>query len=322
MAKKEEATMRLAAEYNRKMKILRTKEELEAARNRMFGPQRSVRDMIMPHEDQGGCARTTSLSPEEEATLEELEERIDACRAQLECKDEHIRQMEHMVGGLEVGEDAIEESCSTLEQSRTVIRVLFDMLVSSRRLAKQRLEKLGSLQQEKGQMGKALEESVERCAAEKRMYDQRLMRMTMDFEEKISGLIDHTQVSGLMGNSCLPNGDRPCSFHGPLHMEVLGVGSSSNKAGASLVTDDLDLSLTSSVGSGSSGVISTERFIPLDQYKCMAKLGNERNQVLREQVNQLQNIKEGLEQRVADMEERERRLREEFKEKDEELKVR
>lgn len=51
-----------------------------------------------------------------------------------------------MNGG--VSPSAIAESCGTLEQSHTVIRVLFDMLVASRRMAKTGSEKVKDLDQE------------------------------------------------------------------------------------------------------------------------------------------------------------------------------
>lgn len=48
VAKKEKAAEELAAEYQRRMALLKTKEYLEKARNRIFGNgKRSVRDMIL-----------------------------------------------------------------------------------------------------------------------------------------------------------------------------------------------------------------------------------------------------------------------------------
>jgi len=294
VTKKEEEAERLAEEYNRKMKILKTKQDLEDARNKMF-EIRNVRAMIV-HEGDGASSGGNKLSADEEATLEELEERIEACRAQLEYKDDHIQQIEKSVAWRQCdgGQDTmtqIEESCSTLEQSRTVIRVLFDMLVSSRRLGKQDQEKLKEAEDEKMRMDRALMESAERCVAEKRMYDQQLMRMTLDFEEKISVLIDQTQASGLIKDE-----------------------SDLMDAAPGLLSDD---------GSCSQEFDSTEsqHLVVMDQYKCIAKLTYERNRVLRDQINQAHRVKEELEQRVEELEQSERRYREELKEKDEQHQV-
>lgn len=68
MAKKEEAAERLAAEYQRRMALLKTKEDLEKARNRIFGSgRRSVRDMIV-----------SPFSPTHRATADEV--RVGGCR--------------------------------------------------------------------------------------------------------------------------------------------------------------------------------------------------------------------------------------------------
>lgn len=75
--------------------------------------------------------------------------RIDWCaQAQLEFKDDRIRKFETIVNApgpsattssytttaaLEPMRLQVAKTCQTLEQSHSVIRVLFDMLVSSRR---------------------------------------------------------------------------------------------------------------------------------------------------------------------------------------------
>ena len=294
MTKKEEEAERLAEEYNRKMKILKTKTDLEDARNKMF-ECRSLREMIVDEGD-GASAGGGKLSADEEATLEELEERIEACRAQLEYKDDHIKQIESSASWRQNdrGQDAmaqIEESCSTLEQSRTVIRVLFDMLVSNRRLGKQYMEKVQEMEEEKWQMDRALAESAERCVVEKRMYDQQLMRMTLDFEEKISVLIDQTQASGLLNDES----------------DLM------EAAPRTLVDSD--------GGSQELDSMEPQNLVMMDQYKCIAKLTYERNRALREQINQAHKAKEELEQRLEELELRDRRSRDELKEKDEQHQV-
>lgn len=108
VAKREEAAERLAAEYQRRMALLKTKEDLEQARVKFFSTRRAgaavvpaattVRDVILgahgPQEEEGvvgveGTAGAEAvvapapLTPEEEATLEELEERITACKVRM-----------------------------------------------------------------------------------------------------------------------------------------------------------------------------------------------------------------------------------------------
>lgn len=126
VAKREEAAERLAAEYQRRMALLKTKEDLEQARVRFFSTHRggglgatstmatmatttttpramaaatTVRDVILLSQDalgahghgqeegegmgEGGGVEGVGpapLTPEEEATLEELEGRIAACK--------------------------------------------------------------------------------------------------------------------------------------------------------------------------------------------------------------------------------------------------
>jgi DNA repair exonuclease SbcCD ATPase subunit len=318
VARKEEATERLAAEYQRRMALLKTKEDLESARNRIHGRRRSVREMILnpfPPGERGAASGLVEkgggdrLTPEEEATLEELEERIEACQAQLEFKDDRIRKIESIItsrpgfGGGETAIMQIENSCNTLEQSHTVIRVLFDMLVASRRQSRLRSDQVSEIEEEKSRLTMLLEESDMRLKAEKRLFEQQLMRVNTDYEAKISGLIDHSQVSGLFG-------------------DISPLAQTSEQ----VLSDEATRSIETSTGDGSlSRELSTSQAgdnPALEQYKCMMRLSSERNQALREQVQHVQAARDDLEQRVHDLELRQRRARDELMEKDDQIKVR
>lgn len=80
-------------------------------------------------------------------------------------QDDRIRKIETVIKSLpdlnggQAAVSHIAESCGTLEQSHTVIRVLFDMLVASRRQAKGSGERVKDLDKEMGRMRRVRREA-------------------------------------------------------------------------------------------------------------------------------------------------------------------
>ena len=341
VAKKEEAAERLAAEYQRRMTLLKTKEELELARSRLHQNRRSVRDVIsmplMPSSTSSPSldtlTSTTStaaaatvavafaLDDEEEATLEELEERIEACKAQLEYKEDKIKKIETIIdahhqaaaaaaaaggeGGREGGSSVrvqVANSCQTLEQSHGVIRMLFDMLVSSRRDAKGFGDRLIEMDYACHRMHELLEEAQGRVQAEKRFFEERLTRVTLEYEEKISGLIDNAELSGLLLGRVLGDAVTSSSL-----LTTPGTGES---VGGKQQEEGKE---GGEEGDGQQQEGEEGARLEAEQYKCMLRLSNERNQALKLQMQQIQSIRDDLLQRGADLEAREKRAREELR---------
>ena len=329
VAKKEEAAERLASEYQRRMTLLKTKEELELARTRLHQNRQSVRDVIskpllaMPLEATSvGAVAAALLSEDEEATLEELEERIDACKTQLEYKEDRIRKIETIIdahhrqqgptsltclvdgsdmAGLEPVRMQVANSCQTLEQSHGVIRILFDMLVSSRRDAKTFGDKVQELEDACRRMNELLEDTQDRFQAEKRLFDERLTHLTLEYEEKISGLIDNTELSGLLLGQVL--GDAVSAsplLSTPYTTTPTAASVSSSSPAKSPPPQDLD---------GANG----DACLGAEQYRCMLKLSNERNTALRLQMQQVTSTKDELLGRATELEAREKRAREELR---------
>lgn len=145
--------------------------------------------------------------------------------------------------------------------------------------------------------GQSLEESETRFKAERRVFDQELIRQTITYEEKISGLIDHSTFSGLIGTvstltmSQLPN-------------DSLAEAQATGEGWGHAEQPELTVSGPTA-----------------DQYRCIMKLSNERNQALREQFHQAQAGREDLQMQMEELEGRLRRAQEDHREKDDTIKV-
>lgn len=158
----------------------------------------------------------------------------------------------------------------------------------------------------------SLEESETRFKAERRVFEQELMRQSIQFEEKISGLIDHTQLSGLLASS----GELSAiQEEGEGTAEAARADSPTCHVEHDVLSPSLGLSSLSASGG------SSQSSRAADQYRCFMKLSNERNQALREQFHQAQAGREDLQMQTEELEARIRRAQEELREKDGTIKV-
>jgi DNA repair exonuclease SbcCD ATPase subunit len=289
--KKEEAVERLAEEYNRRLQLLKEKEGLEVAKLKLSSGRRSLREVILGQgfgEEQPGPPREpgATLSEEEAATLEEVEERIQAVQAQLDFKDEKIRKMETIIASRPEGHDTlsqIESRVSTVEQSFMVIRALFDMTVASRMAGKRHAQELREAEEEADRLAALVEEKQAQVEAAKRSYANDLLRQRTDHEATISNLIDATWDAKLLG---APEGEGQVDSAPPVPLE-----------GAEKEQEQMD------------------------QLKVLLRLANERNRVLKEQYHQIQTAWGDVQQRTEEWESRLGKAAEDIRDRDDKIKV-
>ncbi|CAM9140129.1 unnamed protein product [Chrysoparadoxa australica] len=189
LSRHEEAGEVLAAEYERKLLLLQQKENLEMVKSSI-------------------TSRADSLGEDERAHLEEVTENLEATLAQVKAKEQRIRKLEEEAKkakgamGRGGGEGfIIRELISKvrdIDSAHGVIKIIVNCLVSSRRLQKKRGEELRNMEQQIKDMSTALEDTQERSQAEVRRYDRKLMEVSKEYEDKMSGLMSHTAVSKLL----------------------------------------------------------------------------------------------------------------------------
>ncbi|OQS05659.1 kinesin [Thraustotheca clavata] len=141
----------LEKELEKREKIVNQMERLYGMRNKL---QEELKQSIVERSTGDSSAiRDILISPmkgadedmgkEEEAMLAELEERIEACQAQLEYKDERINEMTNNTIDLDDDEAMIKMENSSLPEARTLLKLLFGMAVN---VKKQEEAKDGELQ--------------------------------------------------------------------------------------------------------------------------------------------------------------------------------
>jgi hypothetical protein len=126
LEKREKIVQQMERLYGMRSKL---QEELQASlTERKVEHSSNIRDILISPLK----AEAPGLSREEEAMLVELEERIEACQAQLEYKDERISEMasSSVDMDLEEQEAIVKMENSSLPEARTLLKLLFGMAVN------------------------------------------------------------------------------------------------------------------------------------------------------------------------------------------------
>ncbi|KDO35636.1 hypothetical protein SPRG_00480 [Saprolegnia parasitica CBS 223.65] len=175
LAKREKIVRQMERLYGQRNKL---QDELQASlAERATGDASAIRDILIsplkseaPH---GG------LGKEEEAMLAELEERIEACQAQLEYKDERISEMASstMLVDLDDDEAIAKMETSSLPEARTLLKLLFSMAVGVKKQEEAKDSELQSTLLRLGEIESTLLIEKERNNFMRQTYEEKLQQM-------------------------------------------------------------------------------------------------------------------------------------------------
>jgi len=306
VTKREEELTKLKEEYRRRMALSRQKENLEGIRQSMH-ERVTLRDLISVEPPSLGLIpnKTTpkpktpasALTPEEEEALVDIETEIEQLKSQIEVKDKRLvvlrKRMDDPVSHKEHQKrqlDQLTQSVSTVAQAQSVIRLLFNMLVSTRKAHKQSTAQVTELSSQVKRLSTAVDEGERRRTLDVRRFDQEIVKAATEYEQKISGLIDHTHMSGFFQAS----NEEPFSV-----MPAMSESFPRSEALTPLRQPSNEGLPQFSPADGSwsfSGLGNPE------QFKVMLRLANERNEALRKKVNKLQSSNEEITRWLTDLE--------------------
>ncbi|OQR98780.1 kinesin-like protein [Achlya hypogyna] len=181
----------LEQELEKREKILQQMERLHGQRNKLqdelqaalaeraTGDASAIRDiLISPLKAEA----PDGIGKEEEAMLAELEERIEACQAQLEYKDERISEMASSTLDVDLEDnDALAKmETSSLPEARTLLKLLFGMAVSVKKQEEAKDGELQSTLLRLDELEATLRLEKERNHFMRQTYEEKLQQMIAD----------------------------------------------------------------------------------------------------------------------------------------------
>lgn len=204
-AAREDAAESLRRQYEQQLALINQKRILELSRS-------SLRDILV-----GGVAQEdvvpASVSQEEEAALRDIEERIQNLDGQLMSRRMRIEGMKMHIGEEfggelhDVGLEMLEKrTADSLPAAQEIIRLMFEMLVTTKRQTSALREDLKLAQEREVQLKEELEEGLAQQQILHRLHDQEVTRLQADYEDKLVGLLTHSDVSVLVQTPPSPQG--------------------------------------------------------------------------------------------------------------------
>lgn len=199
---REEAADTLRKQCEQQLALLNKKAALELERATM---ENCLRDVVtgfgsVEVEDRG------PLSKEEEEALQEIQDRLECVEGQLKLRDRNISEIESRLAGSEGISSAQESTVEALKRTAAVslpaahelIRLLFDMLVTTKSAAQQRKASLMRSEGREKQLRYDLDDSSTRMNALVRAHDMELTRSANEYEEKLCGLFTHSSIGKMV----------------------------------------------------------------------------------------------------------------------------
>lgn len=157
--------------------------KLEEEFKKPISTQRSIRNVLISPVQASPMSRRNSgrldqqLSPEEEQLIFDLEERIEACQARLEYKEEKISEMAEG-GSLDDNAALIKiASAQSLPEARTLLKMLFGMAVDVKKQDQRKEQELGTLHVQVEELTDLLEQEREKKLQIKQSYEESLQRV-------------------------------------------------------------------------------------------------------------------------------------------------
>lgn len=122
--------------------------------------------------------RQQQLNPAEEQLLFDLEERIEACQAQLEYKEEKISEISEDVHAVDEGNALAKiEKTQSLPEARTLLKMLFSMAVDVKKEDQMKELELAKQHVEMAELAHHLELEREKTMQMKQSYEESLQRI-------------------------------------------------------------------------------------------------------------------------------------------------
>lgn len=158
------------------------RDKLEKEVKKSISSQTNIRDVLTSPVDGSPFSRRNSgrqqLTPAEEQLLYDLEERIEACQAQLEYKEEKISEISDDVQAVDEGNALAKiEKTQSLPEARTLLKMLFSMAVDVKKEDQRREQELAKQQVEMAELVRHLEQEREKTTQIKQSYEESLQRV-------------------------------------------------------------------------------------------------------------------------------------------------
>ncbi|KAG7398824.1 Kinesin-like protein kif21b [Phytophthora boehmeriae] len=160
------------------------RDKLEKEVKNSISSQTNIRDVLTSPMPNTSVSRRNSgrqgqqLTPAEEQLLYDLEERIEACQAQLEYKEEKISEISDDVQAMD-GTNTLAkiETTQSLPEARTLLKMLFGMAVDVKKQDQRKEQELAKQQVEMADLVRHLEQEREKTAQIKQSYEESLQRV-------------------------------------------------------------------------------------------------------------------------------------------------
>ncbi|OWZ24488.1 Kinesin [Phytophthora megakarya] len=160
------------------------RDKLEKEVKNSISSQTNIRDVLTSPMQNTPLSRRNSgrqeqqLTPAEEQLLYDLEERIEACQAQLEYKEEKISEISDDVRVVDESNALAKiETTQSLPEARTLLKMLFGMAVDVKKQDQRREQELAKTQVEKAELVRCLEQEREKTTQIKQSYEESLQRV-------------------------------------------------------------------------------------------------------------------------------------------------
>ncbi|KUF91836.1 Kinesin protein [Phytophthora nicotianae] len=158
------------------------RDKLEKEVKNSISSQTNIRDVLTsPMESsplRRNSGRQQQLNPAEEQLLYDLEERIEACQAQLEYKEEKISEISDDVQAVDEGNALAKiEKTQSLPEARTLLKMLFGMAVDVKKQDQRKEQELAKQQVEMAELVRHLEQEREKTMQIKQSYEESLQRV-------------------------------------------------------------------------------------------------------------------------------------------------
>ncbi|KAE9359320.1 Kinesin-like protein [Phytophthora fragariae] len=160
------------------------RDKLEKEVKSSISSQTNIRDVLTSPMQNSPLSRRNSgrqeqqLTPAEEQLLYDLEERIEACHAQLEYKEEKISEISDDVRIVEGGNALAKiETTQSLPEARTLLKMLFSMAVDVKKQDQRKEQELAKQHVEMEELVRHLEQEREKTMQIKQSYEESLQRV-------------------------------------------------------------------------------------------------------------------------------------------------
>ena len=157
-----------------------------------------------------GTDDAQTLPTEEANVLIDVEERIDGLDTELRLRGESIASMERKLTqrsfmGKEETFDALRRTAAnTLPGAQLLIKLLFDMMVESRKKIIELQESKDAALKQVKELLKESEEAAVRYRSLQRSHDMELSKAMKDYEEKLAGLFNYSNAGRLINLETVP----------------------------------------------------------------------------------------------------------------------